>query len=110
MVQKAVAAYGVDQLLALALPSGGEHGAQVGRLFLVAAALGIHRGKGSEVMPADYDGSRYIHGVLLQRIGVVIDVAGQKGRTDGLAPDAVTIGLGLGGGAGVKVSPGFLDG
>ena len=61
-------------------------------------------------MLAGDEGGGLLHGVFIERIGVVGDVAGEEGRNDVAAPDAVVIALGAGGVAGVEIVGHFFDG
>ena len=73
-------------------------------------AVGIDGGKGGEVVFTGDQGGGLLHGCLIQRIGMVGDVAGEKGRNDIAAPDAVVIALGAGGVAGMEAFGHLLDG
>src|SRR5262249_18044884 len=55
MVEEAIPAYGVDQLLAIPMPLRAVDGAHVidGKRFL--PGFGIHRGEGSEIVLADHN-------------------------------------------------------
>ena len=61
------------------------------------------------MLTGDQSGS-LLHGRLIEGIGVVGDVAGEKRRDDVAAPDAVVVALGAGGVAGVKAFGHFVDG
>ena len=73
-------------------------------------AVGIDGGKGGEVVLAGDERGGLLHGVLIQRIGVVGDVAGKEGWNDVAAPDAVVVALGAGGVAGMEVFGHLFDG
>ncbi len=102
VVQEPVTAHGVSQFLVGPHPLGGMDGADVRNALLVAfllafsdasAAVRIGRGERREVMRADDVLGGADQRFFVHRVGIVIDVAGQKRRTNSTAIDSVAIGF-----------------
>src|SRR5262249_42329537 len=101
-MEEAVAADAVEQLISLSRELGAIDGAHVVYFLTVPAALRVDGGKRGEVMLALHGSCRSSHAFLIQGIRMVVNVAGQKGRTDFAAKDSIVIALGPGGFAGMK--------
>lgn len=123
VMKETVAANGVNQVVVgwVAGPVRGKNSTDVGgwagglgifRGRHALEALGIDGGEGCEVVFADDEGGGGGEGGLVERIGVMPAVTGEEGRTNIAAEDAIGIGFGAGGFAGVKFrgdGTGFKD-
>ncbi len=117
VVKEAVAADDVDELFGVTLKARFVNGADIGGglesgggFGKAKGAVGIDSGKGGEIVLSGDQSGGLLHGRLIQWIGVVSDVAGQKRRDDVAAPDAVVVALGTGGVARVEAFRHFIDG
>ena len=134
VVEEAVAADDVDELFGVALKARLVNGADVGgvaesgggvrmlarlRFARYAAGAGSARRRARSGSTAANEvkscspatrAAACCMAVSFKRIGVVGDVAGEKGRNDIAAPDAVVIALGAGGVAGMEAFRHFIDG
>ena len=120
VVEESVAANDIEEFVGVALEAGLVDDADVGGAALVVCggfgfskaegAVGIDGGEGREVVFSSDEGGGLLHGVLIERIGVVGDVAGDEGRNDIATPDAVVIALGNGRVAGVESFGHFIHG
>jgi len=102
VMQKSVAAHGVNQFVGLALPLRLKDGADVVDFQSVFAALRIDSGKAGEVMLTFHQSRGLSHARFRERVRMVVNIARLEWRANCSTIDVVAVGFSGGGAARVE--------
>ena len=109
MVEKSIAADGVNEFVGLAMPGGEKNGADVVGLKTFFAAFRVDGGEAGEIMLALDEGGGGDHLRFVEWIGVMIDITGLEWRTNCSTKDVVAVSLGDGRVSGMEAGRRFLN-